>query len=285
MRRCPFFAADELTELPVCPLSLVSGPRNFRTKNLQNVPKMSDLARDPGCIQPPGFDLLYEQGPCLVVAKPGGLATQGPPGIDSLEVRVKEFLRTRDRKTGRVYLGVPHRLDRPVSGVMVLARHVRAARRLAEQFQARTVLKKYWAIVEGTVSPPAGTWTDYLRKIPDAAQVEVVSTEHPEARQAVLSYRVRGTDGRTSWLEIDLETGRMHQIRVQAASRLHPIVGDAQYGAELSFGPATDDFRRRWIALHARSLEFRHPMTREVVRQVAPLPPAWRPWHLVDAQP
>lgn len=228
-------------------------------------------------IRPEAFDLLYEQGPCLVVVKPGGLATQAPPGIDSLEVRVKEFLRTRDGKTGRVYLGIPHRLDRPVSGVMVLARHVRAARRLAEQFEARTVIKKYWAVVEGTVSPDAGTWTDHLRKIPDTAQVEVVSAEHPAGRLAVLYYRVLASDGRTSWLEIDLETGRMHQIRVQAASRAHPIVGDAQYGSVLPFGPVTDDFRRRWIALHARRLEFRHPMTREIVNQIAPLPAAWRP--------
>ena len=237
---------------------------------------MSNFAGETRSIQPEGFNLLYEKGPCLVVVKPGGLATQAPPGIDSLEARVKEFLRIRDGKTGKVYLGIPHRLDRPVSGVMVLARHVRAARRLAEQFEARTVIKKYWAVVEGVVSPETGTWTDRLRKIPDAAQVEVVSPEHREGRLAILYYRVLASDGRTSWLEIDLETGRTHQIRVQAASRSHPIVGDAQYGGVLPFGPVTDDVRRRWIALHARRLEFRHPMTRELVNQVGPLPPAWR---------
>lgn len=204
------------------------------------------------------------------------MATQAPTGIDSLEVRVKEFLRVRDGKTGNVYLGVPHRLDRPVSGVMVLARHVRAARRLAEQFEARTVRKTYWTVVEGLVSPETGTWTDYLCKIPDAARVEVVASDHPDARQAVLHYRVLATDRHTSWLEIELETGRMHQIRVQAACRLHPVLGDAQYAAVTAFGPATDDFRRRWIALHARSLEFRHPMTREPVCQTAPLPAVWQ---------
>lgn len=243
---------------------------------------MSEFAEETCSLRPRGFDLLYEKGPCLVVVKPGGLATQAPPGIDSLEVRVKEFLRIRDGKTGKVYLGVPHRLDRPVSGVMVLARHVRAARRLAEQFEARTVTKKYWAAVEGEVSPSAGTWTDHLRKIPDSAQVEVVSPEHPDGRLAVLHYRVLASDGRMSWLEIDLETGRMHQIRVQAASRSHPILGDAQYGAVFPFGPVTDDFRLRWIALHARSLEFRHPMTRELVSQTAPLPAAWQALPIVD---
>jgi len=223
-----------------------------------------------------GFDVLYEEGPCLVVVKPGGVATQAPPGIDSLEVRVKEFLRIRDGKPGNIYLGVPHRLDRPVSGVLVLARHVRAARRLAEQFEARTVRKTYWTVVEGQVSPEAGTWTDYLRKVPDAARVERVASDHPEARQAVLHYRMLDTDGCRSWLEIELETGRMHQIRVQAACRAHPILGDSQYGSMTPFGPVTDDFRSRCIALHARRLEFRHPMTRQVVCQTAPLPSAWQ---------
>jgi len=189
------------------------------------------------------------------VTKPGGLATQAPPGIDSLEVRVKEFLRAREGKTGNVYLGVPHRLDRPVSGLIVLARHVRAARRLAEQFEARTVRKIYWTVVEGLVQPDRGTWTDYLRKIPNAAQVEVVAPDHPEARQAVLHYRVVATDGALSGLEIELETGRMHQIRVQTATRGHPILGDSQYGSPT---------------------EFLHPMTRWGVCQTAPLPSVWR---------
>jgi 23S rRNA pseudouridine1911/1915/1917 synthase len=236
---------------------------------------MPETAGDSPTSGPEGFELLYEEGPCLVVAKPGGVPTQAPSGIDSLEVRVKRFLRVRDGKTGNVYLGIPHRLDRPVSGVMVLARHVRAARRLAEQFEARTVHKKYWAVVEGEISPESGTWTDQLRKVPDIARVEVVAPDHPEGRTAVLHFRVLASDGDCSWLEIDLETGRMHQIRVQAACRSHPILGDSQYGAVTPFGPATDDFRARWIALHARSLEFRHPTTRQLVSQTAPLPSVW----------
>ena len=82
---------------------------------------------------PDGFDILYEEGPCLVVSKPGGILTQAPPGIDSLEVRIKQFLKVRDDKPGKVYLGVPHRLDRPVSGTMLFAKHVRAARRLCDR--------------------------------------------------------------------------------------------------------------------------------------------------------
>jgi RluA family pseudouridine synthase len=222
-----------------------------------------------------GFEILYEEGPCLVVSKPGGLLTQAPPGIDSLEGRIKQFLKVRDQKPGKVYLGVPHRLDRPVSGVMVFARHVRATRRIAEQFEGRIVDKKYWAVVEGHVQPEQGTWTDFVRKIPGVAKGEVVDRQHPEGRTAVLSYRVLTHLNQCSWLEIRLETGRMHQIRVQAAAREHPVIGDEQYGSVLCFGPQTTDHRSRWIALHAQSLRFRHPMTREVVFQTSPLPPPW----------
>ena len=133
---------------------------------------------------PEGFDLLYEEGPCLVVGKPGGVLTQGPPGIDSLELRVKQFLKQRDGKSGQVYLGVPHRLDRPVSGALILCKHVRAARRVAEQFQRREVAKTYYALVEGTVSPESETWSDFMRKIPEVAKAELIDSCHPEARQA-----------------------------------------------------------------------------------------------------
>lgn len=223
----------------------------------------------------PGFQLLYEDGPCLVVGKPGGLLTQGPPGIDSLEVRVKQFLKQRDNKPGKVYLGVPHRLDRPASGALVLGRHVRAARRLSEQFSGRTIEKVYWVLVEGAPRPERGTWTDYLRKVPDEARAEVVEASHPDARRAVLHYRVLEQAGGLSWVQIALETGRTHQIRVQASVRGHPVVGDLQYGAGRPFGPAASNPRDRWIALHARELTFRHPMTREAVTVAAPLPAPW----------
>src|ERR1700757_2259751 len=99
----------------------------------------------------PGFEILLEDGPVLVVQKPAGIATQAPPGIDSLEARIRAFIKERDAKPGNIYLGIPHRLNRPVSGVMVFAKHVRAARRLAKQFEARTVRKLYWAAVAGRV--------------------------------------------------------------------------------------------------------------------------------------
>lgn len=228
-----------------------------------------------GAMNEAGFEILYEEGPCLVVCKPPGLLTQSPPGIDSLEGRIKQFLKQRDAKPGNVYLGVPHRLDRPASGAIVFARHVRAARRIAEQFAYRRVEKVYWACVEGCVSPDEGTWRDQVRKIPDMAQAEVVAADHPNAREAVMHYRTIARFDWGTWLEIRLETGRMHQVRIQCSSRGHALLGDERYGAARPFGIPYEDRRLRAIALHARSLAFDHPMTHRAVHVVAPLPLVW----------
>lgn len=218
--------------------------------------------------------ILYEAGPCLVVVKPAGVLTQAPPGIDSMEVRIKNFLQAREHKPGNIYLGVPHRLDRPVSGALVVARHARACRRLAEQFAGRTVQKVYWACVAGRVEPAEGRWHDWVRKVPGEARAELVGEAHPQARAATLHYRTRGETPLGSWLEIELETGRTHQIRIQAASRGHAVLGDMQYGSAVPFGPQTEDTRSRAIALHARRLVFQHPLTWEEVCVEAPLPTA-----------
>jgi 23S rRNA pseudouridine1911/1915/1917 synthase len=233
-------------------------------------------------MEPPPLDILYDDGPVLVVNKPAGLLTQAPAGIDSLEVRVKEFYCRREGKPqgANIYLGLPHRLDRPVSGAIMLARHERAAQRLSAQIENRTVGKSYWAFVEGAVSPDEGTWTDYLHKRHGMAQAEVVAADHPAAKHAVLHYRVRFQSERGTWLEIELETGRTHQIRIQAASRGHAVVGDAQYGSTQPFGDPALDVRDRPIALHARQLAFRHPMRDEQVDVTAPLPAAWEPLDL-----
>jgi 23S rRNA pseudouridine1911/1915/1917 synthase len=229
----------------------------------------------------PGFDILHEDAACLVASKPGGLATQAPLGIDSLEFRIKRFLQQRDQSPGEsssspVYLGVPHRLDRPASGVIVFAKTRRAARRISEQFEGRLVAKTYWALVEGVVEPDAAEWIDHLKKIDGEPRTVVVDATDLGGRIAILKYRaLRRLPGRTL-LEIELETGRTHQIRVQCARRGHPLLGDELYGSREPFGPWNDDERQRLIALHARSLSFRHPTTREPVTFVAPLPPPWR---------
>ena len=224
----------------------------------------------------PGFEILYEQGPCLAVNKPSGLLTQAPPGIDSLELRIKNFIFKRGHPYDTVYLGIPHRLDRPASGAMVFCTKRRAARRLAEQFEDRQVTKIYWACVEGQIAPEENTWEDYILKVPGKPQAEVVSAGIAQARLAVLHYRVLDAGRWGSWLEIRLETGRTHQVRIQAASRGHPLLGDAQYGSGIPFGVQHEDLRLRAIALHARVLEFKHPVSKEMVSITAPVDENWK---------
>jgi 23S rRNA pseudouridine1911/1915/1917 synthase len=227
--------------------------------------------------------ILYEDNHCLAVAKPAPLLTQGvPPGIPTLEAMVKAYLKERYHKSGHVYLGIPHRLDRPVSGVVLFARNTKAARRLAEQFQTRQVRKVYWAVLEpspaGGLPPAEGVWEDWLLKVREEARTERVAADVAGARRAVLRFRRLRETAEGALLEIEPETGRMHQIRVQAAARGWPVRGDVLYGARLPFGPPAELPRDRAIALHARRLTFLHPIRYEPVTVTAPPPAAWEPW-------
>ncbi|QEG34679.1 RluA family pseudouridine synthase [Bythopirellula goksoeyrii] len=223
------------------------------------------------------LEILYEDGPCLVVNKAAGVLTQAPRGIDSMEVRVKDYYRRQEQKPAdaNIYLGITHRMDRPTTGALIFARHVRAAQRICAQFADRTVNKIYWAFVEGHVTPDEDTWTDYLHKRHGIPKPEIVTADHPAAKHAILHYRVLWQNDWGTWLEIELETGRTHQIRVQAASRGYPVVGDVDYGSQRPFGPPKEEPRERPIALHARQISFRHPMKDESVSVVAPLSQDW----------
>jgi RluA family pseudouridine synthase len=223
---------------------------------------------------PASFDILYEDGPVLVVNKPAGLATQAPPQFDSLESRVRRFL--AERAGAASYLGVPHRLDRPVSGAILFATQRRAAFKLSRQFERRTIDKQYVAAVRGSVEPAAGAWTDHLRKVYGHPRAEIVTETEPGAQLAVLHYETIDRSDDFTLLRITLETGRTHQIRVQAASRNHAVLGDAFYGSTAPFGPSTDDQRQRAIALHARAITFNHPTSGERVSIEAPFPEFWR---------
>ena len=225
---------------------------------------------------PAPFEVLYDCGPCLAINKPPAILTQAPRGIDSVEVRLKHWLGAAGETAGDVYLAIIHRLDRPASGVLLFCRDKTAAKQLSRQFEHRRVAKTYWTFVEGTVTPNEGTWEDHLFKVHGMAQAEVVAPSHAGAKRAVLHYRVLCATQQGSWLEIELETGRTHQIRVQAASRGHPVWGDQQYGAHAEFGPLMDDDRARPIALHARSLAFTDPATTAAVELVAEPPHVWQ---------
>ncbi len=222
-------------------------------------------------------EILLEDGPLIAVNKPAGLLTQGVPhGQASLESLVKQYLREKYAKPGNVYLGVPHRLDRPVSGIVVFARNSKAAARLAEQFRERTVQKFYLAVTERVPEQQQGRLSDWLLKDAVAAHVTVVPPMTEGAKEAILDYRVLAERDGRALLEIELHTGRMHQIRVQLASRGYPIVGDLQYGATLTpAAAATYDRLVSPIALHARRLCLSHPIRYDRIELEAPLPPEW----------
>ena len=220
-------------------------------------------------MDPSALEILYEDNHCVAITKPAGVpSTHYDGGEETIDRAVKTYLKTRYGKPGNVFLGVVHRIDKPVSGVLLFARTSKAAARFARQFREGTIEKVYWAVVEGPVSRAAGSLEDWLLKNEDAGRVEVVDPEAPGARQALLHYQRRGEHGGLTWLEVRPQTGRTHQLRVQLAHHGHPIYGDAKYGSIHTFGPA--------IALHARSLTFLHPIRYEPITLTAEVPRAWR---------
>jgi 23S rRNA pseudouridine1911/1915/1917 synthase len=214
-------------------------------------------------------EILYEDNHCLAVAKPGGcLSTHFQGREETIDRAVKKYLQEKYQKPGKVFLGVVHRLDRPVSGVLLFARTSKAAARLAQQFREGTIDKIYWAVVEGEVKQPAGTLEAWLFKRPDEGRVEVVPPQTAGSLQALLHFTRKNIHEGLTWLELRPQTGRRHQIRVQLAHHGHPIYGDSKYGSIRTFPNA--------IALHARSLTFLHPVRYEPVTLTAELPRLWR---------
>jgi 23S rRNA pseudouridine1911/1915/1917 synthase len=218
---------------------------------------------------PPALHVLYEDNHLLVVVKPAGLPTMGTPdGLPTLLTLAKEYVKDRYQKPGNVYLGVVSRLDAPVTGVVVLARTSKAAARLTEQFRTRAIEKSYWAIVEGVVESFNGVLVDWLREDERHRRMHIVGPTMPGAKEARLAYRRLSLIRNNSWLEVELETGRKHQIRLQLSNHGHPIIGDRKYGSVVSFSQG--------IALHARRLVISHPTTGERLDFEAPLPESWR---------
>jgi 23S rRNA pseudouridine1911/1915/1917 synthase len=215
------------------------------------------------------LSILYEDNHCLAIDKASGAVSAHFQGREeTLDRLVKAFLKEKHQKPGNVFLGVVHRLDRPVSGVLLFAKTSKAAARLTAQFREGTVEKVYWAIVEGNLAATAGTLEDWLRKDHLTGRVEIVEPLTPQARQALLHFQRRGEHGGLTWLEIRPQTGRRHQLRAQLAHHGHPVFGDKRYGASRTFGNA--------IALHARQLTFLHPIRHEPITLTADLPPLWK---------
>ncbi len=218
------------------------------------------------------LSILYEDNHLLVIDKPAPLATMGAEaGEPSLVSMAKGYLQTKYNKPGNVYLGVVSRLDSFVTGVIVLARTSKAASRLTDQFRRRSVEKTYWAIVADPLPNESGTLEHHIFKNDLRRRMETVKNSQPvpvDAKLARLAYQVIGTRADRSLLEVKLETGRKHQIRVQLESIGCPIVGDRKYGSEISF--------KKGIALHSRCLSFDHPTTRQRLRFESALPPWWQ---------
>jgi len=199
------------------------------------------------------LEVLYEDNHLIAVKKPAGMLVQGDrSGDENLMDIVKDYIRARYQKPGNVFLGLVHRLDRPVSGLVLFARTSKAASRLTAQWKAREVKKTYWAVVEGALEPEQGRVEGHLRK--SGKRVLHARENSPGAKQASLTYRTLARAGDLSLVEIDLITGRKHQIRIQLAQAGCPIVGDVKYGAH-GFLPD------KTIRLVAMSLSFRHPVT------------------------
>lgn len=194
--------------------------------------------------------ILYEDNHLIAVYKESGILVQGDEtGDRSLMDDVKEYLKEKYQKQGQVFLGLIHRLDRPVSGIVLFAKTSKGASRLSEQFRSHTVEKEYAALVEGVPSEAGGTLIHYIKKNPHTNTVTVYKKETPGAQYAELSYQVLERGKETALVAIRLKTGRPHQIRSQLAAIGYPIVGDSKYGAARSF-------EGKSIALAATHLSF-----------------------------
>jgi len=212
--------------------------------------------------------ILLEDNHLLAVLKPAMLPTMGVAADrPSLLSEAKAYLKRKYNKPGNVYLGIVSRLDAPVSGVVLMARTSKAAARLSRQFREHDVEKRYWAVVDDPVNPPAGRCVDWLIKDERHRRMHVAREGKPGAQRAELAYRTLQSVRGGTLLEVRLLTGRKHQIRVQLAQRGWPIRGDRKYGSTRPFPHG--------IALHGRYLRLEHPVRHTPLEITAPLPQSW----------
>lgn len=215
--------------------------------------------------------VVYEDNHIIIVNKESGEIVQGDKSGDQpLSEFVKAYIKQKYNKPGNVFLGVTHRLDRPVSGLVVFARTSKALARLNDMFRNGDIHKTYWAITQKCPEPSEGTLTHWITRNTQQNKSYAHDREVPNSKQAILNYRLIGKTDNYHLLEIQLMTGRHHQIRCQLSHIGSPIKGDLKYGAKRSNPDGS-------ISLHARRIEFVHPVTKENINVEAPLPtlPPW----------
>ena len=199
------------------------------------------------------LEILYEDNHVIVVYKPANILSQGDAtGDKDLLTIIKEYVKVKEHKPGNVYIGLVHRLDRPVQGVMVFAKSSKAAARLSNQIKKNEFQKHYLAVINGYLDEKKGIFKDYLFK--DSTGNTIV-TDKSKGKESILEYEVLAEKDNLSLVRIHLVTGRHHQIRVQFASRKHPLVGDGRYGT----------YDGKQIHLCSYQLSFIHPTTKEVL--------------------
>lgn len=223
----------------------------------------------------PRWPVLYLDNHLLALYKPAGLLVQGDrtEEVSLLELG-KSWLKDRYNKPGRTFLGMVHRLDRPVAGVVLFCRTSKAAGRLSEQFRSGKVGKRYLAVVEGRMSKAREYLTNYIER--DERNSRIAAQPGTRRQVAKLSYRLLDATQSRSLVEVQLHTGRRHQIRVQLAHIGHPVLGDRRYGAAKTLP-------QRQIALFAQKLTVEHPTRREEIVIASPLPRGW-PWVIDNSE-
>lgn len=221
--------------------------------------------------------ILYEDNHLIAVNKTTSEIVQGDKtGDKPLSDTIKHYLKDKYQKPGNVFVGVIHRLDRPVSGIVLFAKTSKALARMNEMFKNHEVKKSYWAIIKKMPIEPQATLTHYLVRNEKQNKSFAFDKEQKDSQLAILHYTLKATSDRYALLEVDLETGRHHQIRCQLAKIGCPIKGDLKYG----FPRSNED---GGISLHAQSISFIHPVTKEPVSLSAPVPEQ-KLWKMFEAE-
>lgn len=221
------------------------------------------------------INVIYEDNHLLVVEKPVNVLSQGDDTNDKDMVNLlKNYLKVKYNKPGNVFVGLVHRLDRPVGGIMVFAKTSKAASRLSEQVRNKSFKKTYRAVLNGNMKKDKDILKDFLYKNKKTNMVSVVNKNHKDAKDAELSYETISKNEKFSMVQVDLKTGRPHQIRVQFSSRNHPLFGDQRYGQHINK-------KGDQIALWSYKIEITHPTTKEEMEFICN-PPNNYPWNLFE---